>query len=116
MSEGNAWMKRGASVLCLLNAGLTATEVVHAYSAVNSYAHGFAMLQANAPFKNVTEHKEALEAVMQSLPASDYPHSTKVGLELMRTGYEYDDEFEWVLDALLDGLKIALPNPRDGRG
>jgi hypothetical protein len=49
---------------------------------------------------------------MASLPANDDPHSTKVGLELMRTGYEYDDEFEWGLDVLLEGLEKALPKRR----
>ena len=47
---------------------------------------------------------------MQSMPVNDYPNSTKVVLELMRTGYEHADEFEWGLDVLFSGLRAAFPD------
>jgi hypothetical protein len=112
-SSGPANMRLLDAVLaCLLDAGLTATEALHVYSALNSYVYGFGMLQGNAPFKDASEHKEVMEVAVRSLPANQYPHSTEVGLELMRTGYEYSDEFAWGLDVLLDGLETALPKQR----
>lgn len=99
-----------ALVGCLLNAGLTATEAVRVYVAIGSYVSGFAVLNVNAPWENAAEQQEAMEAVVQSMPVNDYPNSTEVVLELMRTGYEHADEFEWGLDVLLDGLRAAFPD------
>jgi AcrR family transcriptional regulator len=97
---------------CLHSAGLTVTDVVHAYSAIDSYVYGFALQQVSLPFDNAAEQKEVMEAMMQASPMTDYPHSAKLGMELMRTGYEYSDEFEWGLDVLLEGLGAALTGQR----
>jgi hypothetical protein len=37
-------------------------------------------------------------------PADQYPSSVRVGRELLASGFDYGDEFEFGLDVILDGI------------
>jgi hypothetical protein len=57
------------------------------------------------PFE-VEETRQVSADVLGRLPAREYPHVAEVITEIMRSGREED--FEFGLDLILDGLERAL--------
>jgi hypothetical protein len=47
--------------------------------------------------------------VLAALPAEQFPHFTEMIVgHVMQPGYNYDDEFEFGLEVLLDGFERLL--------
>jgi hypothetical protein len=77
----------------------------HAYNLVDSYVLGFALQEVNLQFSNAEE----LSAVVAQVPADAYPNLARVGSELLASGFDYADEFEFGLDLILDAIGRVLP-------
>jgi AcrR family transcriptional regulator len=89
----------------LREAGFSIQSAVHAFSALDSYVHGFVLQEQTLPFETPEELVEVGEGMLQQLPADEYPHLAETIVEFMRSGYQFANEFEVGLELVLDGLE-----------
>jgi AcrR family transcriptional regulator len=92
----------------LLDAGFSAAMATHASNLVDSYVLGFALQETNFPFSNAEELAAVGEQMLAQVPADQYPNLVRVSDELLASGFDYRDEFEFGLDLILDGIARAL--------
>ena len=106
---GSATLRHHDAVIGTLRAaGFPIALVAHAFSALDSYIHGFALQQRALPFETGEQTAELAQSIMASFPADEYPHLVELTVQhVLQPGYDYGDEFEFGLDLLLDGLKRA---------
>jgi AcrR family transcriptional regulator len=97
------------TITVLLDAGCSAVMAVHVYNLVDSYVLGFALQEVNFPFSNAEELAAMSEEVLANLQADEYPNSARVARELLTSGFDYADEFEFGLDLILDAIGRVLP-------
>jgi AcrR family transcriptional regulator len=93
---------------CLRAAGFSVEMTVHAYSVQDAYIYGFALQQTD--MSSETPEDFAAEAQRQMVDyeslLADYPHLVEVvGGYVATAGYDYDAEFLFGLDVILDGLE-----------
>ena len=107
---GMATLRHHDAVIGVLrHAGFSIEMAAHAYSVLDSYIYGFALQEANLPFRTPGEVAAVAETIMGSLPADQYPHFTEMVVRhALRPGYDYGDEFLFGLDLILDGLDRAF--------
>lgn len=87
-------------------AGLDLASTARAYSLLDSYIYGFALTKANLPFGTSHRVGDVAEAMLERLPASQYPNLVEFLQEhAAKPGYDYEDEFERGLDVVLDALE-----------
>jgi hypothetical protein len=84
---------------------------VHAYSVQDAYIYGFALQEAD--MSPETREDFAAEAQRQmtdyAVALADFPHLVEVvGGYVARAGYDYETEFLFGLDVILDGLERLL--------
>jgi len=103
-----------ATMGCLREqAGLSFPMAVHAYSAMDSYIYGFALQETTLPFRDADEavaeaerRQSAAENVMPPEAfAKEYPFLFEIAQQLSESRYDYDAEFEFGLDLVLDGIE-----------
>ena len=97
---------------CLREAGFSVAMAVHAYSAQDAYIYGFALQQRDMASR--TPQDFAAEACRQmreyAAALADFPHLVEVvGGHIAEAGYDYDAEFLFGLDLILDRLEQLLP-------
>lgn len=108
-SHGPSNMRLHDAVLgCLLGAGFTEAMAVHAYSVQDAYIYGFALQQTDMASESTEDF--AAEAQRQMVDyaeaLADYPNLVRVvGGHVATVGYDYDAEFLFGLDLILDGLE-----------
>ena len=108
-SHGPANLRLHDAVLgCLRAAGFSVAMTVHAYSVQDAYIYGFALQQTD--MSSETPEDFAAEAQRQMVEyesvLADYPHLVEVvGGYVATAGYDYDAEFLFGLDVILDGLE-----------
>lgn len=96
---------------CLLNAGFSEADTVHAYSVQDAYIYGFALQQTDmaseTPEDFAAEARRQMDEYRDVL--ADYPNLVRVvGGHVAKVGYDYDREFLFGLDLILDGLERML--------
>lgn len=84
----------------------------HAYSLIDSYTYGFALTKMTLPFDTGAEVAEVAAGMLQSFHPNEYPHLVEMMGHALQPGYDYLDEFEYGLDAILDCLERAFESPR----
>jgi len=99
---------------CLRGAGFSIEMTVHAMSVQDAYIYGFALQQTD--MSSETPEDFAAEARRQMAEyedaLDDYPHLVEVvGGHVAKAGYDYEAEFRFGLDVILDGLE-RLPRER----
>jgi AcrR family transcriptional regulator len=105
MTPGPANLRSHEDTLTvLLDAGCSAVMAVHAYNLVDSYVLGFALQEANFPFSNAEELAAMSAEILANQRADEYPNSARVATELLTSGFDYADEFEFGLDLILGAL------------
>jgi AcrR family transcriptional regulator len=92
----------------LLAAGFSPAMATHASNLVDSYVLGFAIQEVNLPFSNAEELAEVGGQLAAQLSADLYPHLTRVATDLLGSGFDYADEFEYGLDLILEGIERAV--------
>jgi len=97
------------TITVLLDAGCSAVMATHVYNLVDSYVYGFALQEVNFPFSNAEELAAMSEELLANLQADEYPNSARVARELLTSGFDYADEFEFGLDLILDAIGPVLP-------
>ena len=105
-SPGTATLRHHDAVLaCLRRGGFSWEMTAHAYAVIDSYLYGFALQEANLPFQGGEQIGELAEAILDSLPADEYPHLVEFTAEhALQPGYAFGNSFEFGLDLLLDGI------------
>ena len=89
-------------------AGFDMATVAHAYSLLDGYIYGFALTKLNLPFQSGAEVESVARDMLQPFPVGEYPNLVEFITErAMQPGYDYEDEFEYGLDLILDGLERA---------
>jgi AcrR family transcriptional regulator len=96
---------------CLRGAGFSIETTVHAYSMQDAYIYGFCLQEADmasrTPADFAAEAKRQMAAYEAAL--ADFPHLLEVvGGHVAKVGYDYDSEFLYGLDVILDGLERLL--------
>jgi AcrR family transcriptional regulator len=96
---------------CLRAAGFSIEMSVHAMSVQDAYIYGFALQQTD--MASQTPEDFAAEAQRQMVDyaeaLADYPNLVEVvGGYVAEAGYDYDAEFLFGLDVILDGLERLL--------
>ena len=106
-SPGPATLRHHDTVIGrLLDGGFSIALAAHAFSALDSYVYGFALQEASLPFDTAEETAEVAEAILNQLPADEYPNLTRLTAKhVLQPGYDYGDEFAFGLDLILDGLE-----------
>jgi AcrR family transcriptional regulator len=90
-------------------AGFDSAMVAHAYSLLDGYIYGFALTKMNLPFETPDEVDVATRRMLEPVAMDAYPNLVAfVSEHIMLPGYDFDDEFEYGLDVILDGLERAL--------
>ena len=93
------------------DAGLSFRMAIHAYSAMDSYIYGFALLERTLPFETPDEYAEAVEARAKVIaeehpsPVDEYPYLFEIVAQFGDSGYDYDEEFGSGLELILDGIE-----------
>jgi AcrR family transcriptional regulator len=111
--------EHNATMACLREeAGLPFRMAVHAYSIMDSYIYGFALQEESLPSDLPAEAEARREAVAGDNPsvAEEFPHLAEVVAELQKSGFDYNEEFEWGLDLILEGIerqRDSAPARRD---
>ena len=108
-NPGPANLRHHDAVIGSLRAGgFDMVMAAHAYSLLDSYVYGFALTKMNLPFETTTDIAEMAESMLEPFPAGEYPNLADFITEIaMKPGYDYANEFEYGLDAILDGLERA---------
>jgi AcrR family transcriptional regulator len=92
---------------CLRAAGFSLEMTVHAYSVQDAYIYGFALQETDMSPETPEDFAAVAEQQMHDYAAvlADYPHLVEVvGGHVAKAGYDYDSEFLFGLDLILDGL------------
>jgi AcrR family transcriptional regulator len=108
-SPGPATLRHHDAVLGSLRAGgFSVPMAAHAFAVLDSYIYGFALQEAALPFEGPQETEDLAQAILEGMPADEYPHLTELAVEhVLQPGYEFGNEFEFGLDLILDGLERA---------
>jgi AcrR family transcriptional regulator len=92
---------------CLRAAGFSIEMTVHAYSVQDSYIYGFALQETDMASETAEDFAAEAQRQMREYAAvlADYPHLVEVvGGHVAEAGYDYESEFLFGLDLILDGL------------
>jgi len=109
VAPGPATLRSRDDILAvLLDAGFSAAMATHAHNILDSYVYGFALQEAQLPFSNAEELAALGEELLAQVPADTYPSFVRVSAELLASGFDYGDEFEFGLDLILAGIEGAL--------
>jgi AcrR family transcriptional regulator len=96
---------------CLRGAGFSLEMTVHAYSVQDAYIYGFALQQSDMTPETPEDFAAVAQDQMREYAAAlaDYPHLVEVvGGHVAKAGYDYEAEFLFGLDVILDGLEQLL--------
>ncbi len=107
MNPGLATVQNHDTVLgCLRESGFAFRAAVHSYSLMDAYIYGFALQERGLPFDAPEETAQVMQRQRQNVPEmDDYPYLVEAATELAKAGYDYDTEFEFGLEVILDGLE-----------
>ncbi len=107
-SHGPANLRIHDAVLgCLRAAGFSIEMTVHAYSVQDAYIYGFALQEQDMSSETADDFAAEAQRQMREYEAmlADFPHLVEVvGGYVAESGYDYDAEFVFGLDLILDGL------------
>ena len=111
-SHGPSNLRLHDAVLgCLRGAGFSLEMTVHAYSVQDAYIYGFVLQQSDMSPETPEDFAATAQQQMQDYAAvlADYPHLVEVvGGHVATSGYDYEAEFLFGLDVILDGLEQLL--------
>jgi hypothetical protein len=96
---------------CLRAAGFSLQMTVHAYSVQDAYIYGFALQETDMSSETPDDFAAEAQRQMRDYEAvlGEYPHLVEVvGGHVAKAGYDYEAEFLFGLDVILDGLERIL--------
>jgi len=96
---------------CLRAAGFSIEMTVHGMSVQDAYIYGFALQQSDMSSETPDDFAAEAQRQMRDYAAAlaDYPHLDEVvGGYVAKAGYDYETEFLFGLDVILDRLEQLL--------
>lgn len=96
---------------CLRAAGFSVEMTVHAYSVQDAYIYGFVLQETDMSQRTPEDFAAEAQRQMREYAAAlaDFPHLVEVvGGHVAEAGYDYEAEFLFGLDLILDGLERLL--------
>ncbi len=96
---------------CLRAAGFSVEMTVHAYSVQDAYIYGFVLQQSDMSSETPEDFAAEAQRQMRDYAAAlaDYPHLVEVvGGYVAEAGYDYEADFLFGLDVILDRLEQLL--------
>jgi AcrR family transcriptional regulator len=96
---------------CLRAAGFSIEMTVHAYSVQDAYIYGFALQESDMSSETPEDFAAEAQRQMREYDEmlANFPHLVEVvGGHVAKAGYDYDAEFLFGLDVILDGLERLL--------
>jgi AcrR family transcriptional regulator len=96
---------------CLRAAGFSVEMTIHAYSVQDAYIYGFVLQQSDMSSETPADFAAEAQRQMREYAAAlaDYPHLVEVvGGHVAESGYDYEAEFLFGLDVVLDRLEQLL--------
>ncbi len=98
-----------SGIRCFREGGFSVLQAAHAISVVDSYVHGFVLQEVNLPFRDESELAAMTGAIMETFPASTFPHLFEMTVDhVLQPGYHYGNEFDSGLNVVLDGISGLL--------
>jgi AcrR family transcriptional regulator len=94
----------------LRSAGFPMEDAAHAFSLLDSYVYGQVIQEISMSFATSEEAETARSPVDQTT-IDDYPHLAAMYEHALTHRYSFDDEFEFGLDLILDGLERHRATP-----
>jgi AcrR family transcriptional regulator len=91
----------------LRSAGFSVEMAMHAFASLDSFVYGFALQASTLRFQDVAELDEVGAELLEKM-AGEYPHLAEATRSAMASGYEFEDEFLFGVDLILDGLERML--------
>ncbi len=108
-THGPANLRLHDAVLgCLRAAGFSLEMTVHAYSVQDAYIYGFALQETDMASETPEDFAAEAQRQMHTYEAmlADFPNLVEVvGGHVAKAGYDYEAEFLFGLDLILDGLE-----------
>jgi AcrR family transcriptional regulator len=97
-----------AVVGILRRAGFSIEMAIHTFFTLDSYIYGFAIQEQSLPSGTPEEFSAIAETVLKDLARSEFPYLNEVVRDYMlKSGFDYETEFEFGLDLILDALERA---------
>jgi AcrR family transcriptional regulator len=96
---------------CLRAAGFSYEMTVHAYSLQDAYIYGFALQESDMSSRTPEDFAQQAQRQMREYAGvlADYPHLVDVvGGHVAEVGYDYDAEFVFGIEVILDRLEQLL--------
>lgn len=105
-NPGPATLRHHDAVLGVLSkAGFTLSMAAHAVSIIDSYIGGFVLQEANLPVKSPEDLQDVAGGILEHLPADELPYLAELIAEhALQPGYDYNSEFSYGLNLILDAL------------
>ncbi|RJL30018.1 TetR/AcrR family transcriptional regulator [Bailinhaonella thermotolerans] len=106
-NPGPATLRHHDAVIgCLRKGGFSIAGAAHAVSVLDGYVYGFTLQELSLPFTSSAGVEDVAGAILEELPAGEFPHLTEMITEhALRPRYDYAEEFGIGLDLILDGLE-----------
>ena len=108
----NGLKVRERAIAVLLANGFPPKLAARAYTTMAHYVLGFAIQQHAAGASN-SQESASLRRFYRKLDPKTYPATIKVANDI--TGSSVDDEFQFGLKMVIDGLDLARPSSRRGK-
>jgi AcrR family transcriptional regulator len=107
MNPGPANVRNHNAVMgCLREGGFAFRDAVHAYSVMDAYIYGFALQERGLPFDAPEETAQVMRKQRENVPSmDDYPYLVETAIELEKAGFDYETEFLFGLDLILDAIE-----------
>ncbi len=94
-----------SGIRCFREGGFSVLQAAHAISVIDSFVHGFVLQEVNLPFRDESELAAMTGAIMETFPASEFPHLFEMTVDhVLQPGYDYGNEFDSGLSVVLDGI------------
>lgn len=93
----------------LRSAGFPTEYVAHAFWVLDCYVYGQVIQEVSLPFQTSEESTETTRTTLEQGAMSNYPHLAAMYEHAVTHRYTFDDEFEFGLELILDGLERHRP-------
>lgn len=116
-NPGVASMRYYDTVIGILRrGGFSIRMATRAFSLMDAYVFGYAAQEINLPFGSTEDLSEIAANIKELLPAGEFPHFTEVILDYAsRPEWNFEEEFAFGLDLILDGLERARDEEENSR-
>ena len=96
-----------ATLGCLREAGFSPGLAMSIFSMIDSYVYGFILQELSLPFDDEQSLEEVGEDLLRQM-ADAYPHLTEGTRHALAEGWDYDEQFAFGLDLVLDSASRLL--------